>query len=98
MPLHLTARMGEGIADENKEKIIVVVERHPAVVKVINLLSTYQSPDEIVLMLIVAFRDDLTTPQINKAIDELRITVKREFRLVHFVIIQPGTSLAQYAG
>lgn len=83
--------MGEGIAPETKVKLTALVERHPAVRQVQHILSTYQSPREVVLMLIVAFKDDLTTTDINLAIDEIRQNVKNEFKLVRFVIIQPET-------
>lgn len=83
--------MGEGIAPGTKLKIAALLERDPRVVKVMHLLSTYQSPSEVVLMLIVAFREELTTAEINEAIDEIRASVRKEFQLVRFVIVQPET-------
>lgn len=81
--------MGEGIAPETREKIIKLSEQDTAVVKTRNILSTYQSPEEVVLMLIIDFKDDLDTEEITQAIQRIRETVKREFPLVRFVIIQP---------
>lgn len=83
--------MGEGIAPGTKLKIAALLEQDPRVVKVMHLLSTYQSPSEVVLMLIVAFREELTTAEINEAIDEIRASVRKEFQLVRFVIVQPET-------
>jgi cation diffusion facilitator family transporter len=83
--------MGEGISSESRVKITALVERDSAVLKVMHMLSTYQSPDEIILMLIVAFKDDLDTQQINEAIDRIRDCVKQEFKLVRFVLVQPET-------
>ena len=54
-----------------------------------NILSTYESPDEIVLMLIVYFKTDLGTQGIADAIERIRKTIKEEYTLVGFVIIQP---------
>jgi len=81
--------MGEGIAPETREKIIKLTEQDAAVVRTRNILSTYQSPEEVVLMLIIDFQDDLDTGEITQAIQRIRKRVKAEFPLVRFVIIQP---------
>jgi len=83
--------MGEGISPESRNRIITLVEKDDTVLKVMHLLSTYQSPDEIILMLIVAFKEDLNTVVINEAIDRIRDTVKAEFNLIRFVLVQPET-------
>ncbi|MBV6880995.1 cation diffusion facilitator family transporter [Epilithonimonas ginsengisoli] len=44
--------MGEGIAPETREKIAKLAEKDAAVVRTKNILSTYQSPEEVVLMLV----------------------------------------------
>ncbi|WP_121812420.1 cation diffusion facilitator family transporter [Mucilaginibacter kameinonensis] len=87
--------MGEGISSESRVKITALVERDSAVLKVMHMLSNYQSPDEIILMLIVAFKEDLDTQQINEAIDRIRDCIKREFSLVRFVLVQPETFSAE---
>jgi cation diffusion facilitator family transporter len=87
--------MGEGISSESRIKITTLVERDSTVLKVMHILSTYQSPDEIILMLIVAFRADLDTQQINEAIDRIRDCIKQEFNLVRFVLVQPETFSAE---
>jgi len=81
--------MGEGIAYETQQQIVALAERDAAVAKVTNVLSTYQSPEEIVLMLIVAFKDDLSTADITDAIERIRRRIKEKFGLVRFVIVQP---------
>jgi cation diffusion facilitator family transporter len=81
--------MGEGIAPETRQKIRELAEQNPTVIKVKSILSTYQSPEEIVLMLIVDFKDDLDTEEITGAIEGIRETIKQEYQLVKFVIIQP---------
>ncbi|QIY89964.1 cation diffusion facilitator family transporter [Chryseobacterium gallinarum] len=81
--------MGEGIANETREKIAQLAEKDAAVVKTKNILSTYQSPEEVVLMLIIDFEDHLDTEEITEAIRRIRKDIKNEFKFVHFVIIQP---------
>lgn len=83
--------MGEGIAPETKASICHIVEEHPSVRKVKQILSTYQSPEEVVLMLILVFSEQLNTAQINNTIDEIRQKIQERFPLVRFIIIQPET-------
>lgn len=81
--------MGEGIGANTKKRITEIVEQDADVLKLMHILSTYQSPNEIVLMLIIAFKKELDTAGINEAIDRIRNLVKDEYSLVHFLIIQP---------
>src|SRR5215217_4478352 len=83
--------MGEGIAPETKNSIVHIAGQHTSVEQVKQILSTYQSPDEVILMLILVFREQLTTAQINTAIDEIRERIREQFPLVKFIIIQPAT-------
>ncbi|MDN3547090.1 cation diffusion facilitator family transporter [Mucilaginibacter aquaedulcis] len=81
--------MGEGIGKQTKARIEEIVEEDADVLKLMHILSTYQSPSEILIMLIVAFKADLNTDEINEAISRIRNRVKDEYNLIHFVIIQP---------
>jgi cation diffusion facilitator family transporter len=81
--------MGEGISKQTKVRIEEIVEEDADVLKLMHILSTYQSPSEILLMLIVAFKSNLNTDEINEAISRIRNRVKDEYGLIHFVIIQP---------
>ncbi len=81
--------MGEGISPEMKEKIKVLAEKDPSVLKVISIVSTYQSPEDVLLMLILAFKAELTTEEITAAIARIRSEVKEEFKLIRYVIVQP---------
>jgi cation diffusion facilitator family transporter len=81
--------MGEGIAPETQEKIVKMVEKDESVLQARHVLSTYQSPEEVVLMLIVAFKHDLDTDDINDAIVRIRSSIKETYQFVTFIIIQP---------
>src|SRR5690606_23971916 len=83
--------MGEGIAPETQKRIIELAERDEAVIKITNILSAYQSPEEVILMLVTAFKADLDTEDITNSIDRIRENIKKEFPLVEFVIVQPQT-------
>lgn len=81
--------MGEGIAPETRQKISKFLEDDPAVIRIKTILSTYQSPEEVVLVLIIDFEDHLETEEITNAILRIRNRIKQEYPLVRFVIVQP---------
>ena len=81
--------MGEGIAPATQQHIRSILEKDPAIVKVQHQFSTYQSPEEVMLLLLVTFRDDLDTEDINEAITRIRKTIREIYPLIHFIIIQP---------
>jgi divalent metal cation (Fe/Co/Zn/Cd) transporter len=81
--------MGEGIMPETQKKIIALVEKDPAVLKLLRVFSTYQSPDEIMMLLIVSFKPDVDIEDINASVDRLRDTIKKEYPRIRYIIIQP---------
>ena len=81
--------MGEGIAEENRSKIIELVEKDDDIKKVTKIHSIYQSPEEIILMLIVAFKDGLETENINRAINRLSKKIKKDFPRIRYIMIEP---------
>ena len=81
--------MGEGFAPETQQKIENFINQDQDVISLISQLSTYQSPKEVLLMLIIEFDDNLSTKVITAAIERLRENIKSTFPLVKFVIIQP---------
>ena len=83
--------MGEGIAPETQQRIKELTEKNESVIKVLNILSTYQSPEEVLLMIICVFKPHEDTEHITDAIDDIRNRIKQEFSLIHYIIIQPQT-------
>ncbi|WP_316842001.1 cation diffusion facilitator family transporter [Pedobacter gandavensis] len=82
--------MGEGIAPETKEKIKLLVEKDPSVIRISNIISTYQSPEEVLLMIIVVFQPDIDTEDITDAINRIKVAIKEELKFIKFIIIQPS--------
>lgn len=82
--------MGEGISPVTQQKIITTTEKDPAVLKVQYVMSIYRAPEDVLLMLIIAFKPDLDTADITDAIVRIRKTIKDQFGLMKFVVIQPG--------
>jgi cation diffusion facilitator family transporter len=83
--------MGEGIAATTQVKIRAIVEKDPAIDKVLQIFSTYQSPEEVMLLLLVRFKDDLDTHDITDAITRVKTSIQAEFPFAHYIIITPGT-------
>ena len=81
--------MGEGISPAIQTKIIKIAEHDVAVIKVQYVLSIYRAPEDVLLMLIIAFKPDLDTADINDAIVRIRETIKQQFAVMKFVVIQP---------
>ncbi|HMF73017.1 MAG TPA: cation diffusion facilitator family transporter [Flavitalea sp.] len=83
--------MGEGIAPSTQEEIKKIALTNPGINRVLNLLSTYQSPNEVVLMLMVEFKPDLDTDDILKVIEDIKMNIRKKFPLIRFIMIQPVT-------
>ncbi|MES2265259.1 MAG: cation diffusion facilitator family transporter [Bacteroidota bacterium] len=83
--------MGEGIARDTQHKIRVLAEQDEAVIRVVNVLSTYQAPDDVILMLIVEFNPDIDTEDITASIERVRLAIKTAFPLIKLVFVQPQT-------
>jgi len=81
--------MGEGLSLETQQKIKELAENDEDVIEVKSILSTYQSPKEVLLFLILTFQPELDTEDLTNAIDRLRAEIKVKYDIIKFVIIQP---------
>jgi len=84
--------MGEGLSPETQQKLKELIEADKDVITVTSILSTYQSPKEVILVLIITFQSDLDTEELTAAIDRLRSEVKQKYTIIRFVIIQPQSA------
>ena len=53
--------MGEGIEKTTQQKIISIIESDPSAVKMMKVFSSYQSPEDVFLILCVQFKKALRT-------------------------------------
>ncbi|MBB6498562.1 cation diffusion facilitator family transporter [Pedobacter cryoconitis] len=88
--------LGEGISAASREKIIHIIEQDNAVNKVLTVVSNYQSPEEVLLTLIVSFKEGLDTHELNEAIDRIQAGIRKEFKLIRYIIIQPEDYTKQF--
>lgn len=82
--------MGEGLSPETKEKIKLLVEKDPSVIRISNIISTYQAPEEVLLVIIAVFQPDIDTEDITDTISRIKETIRKEFKFMKFIIIQPS--------
>lgn len=71
------------------------MEKDAAVVKTKSILSTYQAPEEAVLILLIDCKDHLDNGEITEAIHRSGDHIKNKFPLVCCVIIQPEELIDQ---
>jgi len=81
--------MGEGLSPDTQVKLKQLIEADEDVIEVSNMLSTYQSPKEVLLMLTIAFNADLNTKGLTDAIERLRQSIQSNSAIIKYVIIQP---------
>lgn len=83
--------IGEGITPEAKQQMTTLIEKDEAVERIALIFSDYQSPDTILLMLIIEFKKNLDISAITASIDRLRSEIKNRFELIEYIIIEPQT-------
>jgi len=81
--------IGEGISARMEEQIRNLVRDDTAGIAVKRLFSIYQSPDEVLLILIVSFQDELTAGKMGDRIDAIRDKIKKKYPKISYVVIEP---------
>jgi len=78
------------------------VEKDPAVRSVGRLFSIYQSREEVLLVLFLAFRPDLTTAGLPAHIDKIKDSIRQRYGRIAYIVIEPesmtGESRRQTSG
>ena len=87
--------MGESISQDTQEKIRELLRKDEAVVKVLKVISSYYSPEEVVLILIVNFKPDLNTHEITAAIKRMQQKIRENFPLIKYITIGPYDNLKE---
>jgi len=82
--------MGESLEVATMRQVVAVIEQDQAVVRVLRSPSMYMAPEEVILMLVIDFHNDLSTTDINQAISRIRETVKQKFPIINQLFIEPG--------
>jgi divalent metal cation (Fe/Co/Zn/Cd) transporter len=80
--------LGEAAPPEMLLKIREITESHAQVEKVIELLTMYFGPNEVLLNMDLKFKAALTAQDIVSAVDQLEASLRREFPEIHRISIE----------
>ena len=81
--------MGESAEPAVLDGVMALTGSDPAVARVTRPLSMYLGPEEIILLLPVAFREELTTAEINRAVERIRAAIQRAYPAIRQLFVQP---------
>ena len=81
--------MGEGVDEETTRQIVALTEQDPAVQEALRIATIYLGPEEITLVQGVAFQNELTTNDINKAIVRIHASIQKAFPAIKHAYMQP---------
>jgi cation diffusion facilitator family transporter len=81
--------MGEGISARTEQKINAIIQED-ASVRVQRFFSIYQSPEEVLIVIIIAFKPQLTTAALNRKINAIKTKIREKFPKINYIIIQPA--------
>ena len=81
--------MGETASPAVLHRVIEVTTGDPGIVRVVDQLSTFLGPEEIVLVLYAVFPQGQTTENIIETIDRLKQKIKQRYPYFKRILIQP---------
>jgi len=81
--------VGKAISQSSARRVIEVVEKDPRVRKVRGFQSMMLGPDDALVALKVNFQDGLTTDQIEAAIDQVSLELRKAFPPLRHLIMEP---------
>lgn len=81
--------MGESAPAEELQAIKQLAEHHAAVNQVTNQLSMYQSPEEVLLLLKLQFKNEVTSQEIVGVIEELRKRIQNSYPHYRHIVMEP---------
>ena len=82
--------MGESLESATMQQVVALIEQDSAVVRVLRSPSMYMAPEQVILMLVIDFQNELSTTDINQAINRIRETVQQQFPIIRQLFIEPG--------
>jgi cation diffusion facilitator family transporter len=81
--------MGEPAGNKILDEVVSIAESDASVHKVLRHYSIYMGPEEIVLQLSVAFKNDVTAKQLTATINNIEEKIKQRFPRFKQIFIQP---------
>lgn len=81
--------MGEGISPRTRRLLITQAEQDTAIQQVRKVFSMYLGPEEVMLILTVNFKPDLTTQQLTAVIEKLIQDIRQRFPVIQHIVVHP---------
>jgi cation diffusion facilitator family transporter len=81
--------IGRALDPKVARSLLGVIERDPRVARVRSLQSMLLGPEDALLALRINFRDDLTTDDIERAIDDVTLSLKGSYPVLRHIVIEP---------
>jgi len=81
--------IGEGISQKTEKAIIGIVKKDTGVVGAPRIFSIYESPDEVLLVVLLAFRPELTVGAMTDKVAAIKENIRREYPKIAYIIVQP---------
>jgi cation diffusion facilitator family transporter len=87
--------IGEPASHRLREAVIGIVHKTPGIERGRIVFSVHLAPDQVVAALALEFRDDLTTPEIERITKELERAIRAAHPEVIAVFVKPEAAVAQ---
>ena len=81
--------IGEGISSETENEIIAIVKKERSVISTPRIFSIYQSPEEVLLLIMLSFTPGITVGELNDKIDAIKARIKQRYPKIAYIVIQP---------
>jgi len=81
--------IGEGISSETEKEIIKLVKNDRSVTSTPRIFSIYQSPEEVLLLILLSFAPGITVGELNDKIDAIKQQIKQRYPKIAYIIVQP---------
>jgi cation diffusion facilitator family transporter len=81
--------IGEGVSETDLRKIRSCIATVPEVKEVVNILTMHLGPEDILVNLDINFVDDLSTDQVEEAIDKVERVIQEQLPAVKKIFVEP---------
>jgi len=81
--------IGEGISSRTETEISQLVRKEPGIISSPRIFSIYQSPEEVLLVILVSFDPKLTVDEMDQKIKAVKQQIRTQYPKVAYIIVQP---------
>jgi len=81
--------IGEGVSSRTEKEIVDLVKDDRSVTSTPRIFSIYQSPEEVLLVILLSFKPDLTVDELNDRINAIKQRIRQRYPKIAYIIVQP---------